>query len=232
MKREDLLFAITDIRDQYIIEYVQKNHSKQEHRQRINRIAAIAACLAIILLTTAVLAPYFSSSNMDYQRYGYRYHFSSYEELKNILPENHVLRRISIQENSIPVCYGTQIPNDQELKEGISIVSLTYEQYFDISVRLNAPDSGEVHFLYEIGLDWPLDKYCSSRALFGPSIAHATVVDISGHEVYYAQQGIKNIIGYTAAVKIDKDILVIDTEIVDEAAFLAYLNALFATGDS
>ncbi len=232
MKTEDVLFCLSDIRDSYITEYMENIQTKKKYLPAIKRIAAIAACLAIIILLPVSYFVFFTDANLEDPRHGNTYSFSSYDELKAILPENHVLGNITIPDNSILICMGTQIPDNRENIEGTSDVPVLYEKYFDISIRFTSQDAGRFDFRYEINLDCPVDKYCSFTGLFGLANTRIEVTEICGYEVYYSPRGVKNPTGYAAAVKIGKDILVLRTELVDEAVFFEYLNSLLATNHS
>lgn len=178
MKTENLLYALADIRERYIVEYGNLVVSPAEKRNW-KRIVSLAACLVLVCSVVSFVYIRFAKAGIEDPRGGIRHTFENLNELDGILPPDHIFRALLFADNiTLNRGYGYHDPNAEKPGE--------FKDYYSFYFSIQYQDGVSAGVNCEANLKMPLSKYLESRKKFQFVDGEIAEIKMNGHTVYYA----------------------------------------------
>lgn len=228
MKTDALLHAITDIHDQYVVEYGKLTEMWKPKASVWKRWMSIAACLVIVGCAVSLLFAHFNHSHMDDPRGGEHYSFANYSALCGILPDKHILRNIDTSESATIICEGyhsTDVQFPVDLPAG---PSLDYDDFTVLEVTVMYQNNTSIRVQCELSIDMSLDNYINSRKPFGTANDQVLEAKVKEFNIRFAQATYPDgaVSGYTAVFADGSDCFTVYSTISDQNTFLEYVTNL------
>ena len=177
MRAEKIIYSMNDIKDDYIIEYAEKEKSTKVKTFHFLRTwGIIAACLAVIIIFTPTLIHLFTPSEIDDPRAGARYEFSNYSELCSVLPDGNILA-------NVPNSKHADISAYVECPEETTDFS-DYSDYSYLNVDVSYDNGTGVNIFCVVKSEKTAKEDIESKPLLSAS-ANVSVTTISDHYIYY-----------------------------------------------
>lgn len=220
MKAEALIYAMTDIRDNYVTEYAMKTGKANRTQASWKKWVSIAACFAVLVLTASLMFAHFGRSAMDDPRGGLYHSFTDYAELCSILPEDHILQQLPITERTTISCEGYYAEE--------AATPATYADYYHIYVNIENSDSIGARIHCEANLEMSMDDFINTRKPFDSISGEVQTTTIEGKTVHFAlmQYSDGSDPFYQAVFSVDEDFYVVSSATTDQAAFLEFITDL------
>lgn len=180
MRVDNFIYSMNDIKDCYILEYVE---TATENRNKIVSIwkylTPIVACFIMFLGITSVLIWHFGKAEIDDPKVAFDYEFNNYDELCDMLPEGHILTNIPNRESAQIVCSASYFDTTADIMD--------YSKCSYVSIDMSYEDNSGVSIWCEVNPEKTTQEYVRMRPLeFLPD--KTKKVMIKDTEVFYTFQ--------------------------------------------
>ena len=177
MKTEKIINSMNDIKDDYIIEYAEKEMgTKVKIVHALRTWGVIAACLALVIIATPTLIHIFTPSEIEDPRAGARYEFSNYSELCSVLPDDNIIA-------NIPNSKEANISASVESPEGTTDFS-DYSNYSYLNVDVSYDNGTGASIFCVVKSEKTAKEDIESKPLLSKS-ANVSMTTISDYDIYY-----------------------------------------------
>ncbi len=177
MKVEKIFYSINDIKDDYVIEYAEKERdTKVKIVHALRTWGVIAACLALVIIVTPTLIHIFTPSEIEDPRAGARYEFSNYSELCSVLPNGNILANVPNSKDAYISAY-------VECPEGTTDFS-DYSNYSYLNVDVSYDNGTGVSIFCVVKSEKTAKEDIENKPLLSTT-ANVSMTTISDYDVYY-----------------------------------------------
>lgn len=177
MRAEKIIYSMNDIKDDYIIEYAEKEKATKVKTFHFLRTwGIIAACLALMIIFIPTLLHPFRPSEIDDPRAGARYEFNNYNELCGILPEGNIIA-------NVPNSKEADISAYVECPEGTTDFS-DYSDYSYLNVDVSYDNGTGVSIFCVVKSEKTAKEDIENKPLLSTT-ANVSMTTISDYDVYY-----------------------------------------------
>lgn len=177
MKAEKIIYAMNDIKDDYVAEYAEKSKpikSKASHHFRTWGI--VAACLALVIICTPTLIHIFNPSEIDDPKAGAQYEFSSYAELYSALPDGNIIANIPNSKDATISAYVICPEGTTDFTD--------YNNYSYLNVDVSYQDGTGVNIFCEVSSENTAKEEIDSKPLKYPP-EEVNMTTVSNCDIYY-----------------------------------------------
>lgn len=217
MSVDRLIYALTDIKEEFIAEYIQYQ-AKKQHTTVIKRIVAVAACVALIACSF-----YLGRSESEDIKGGDWHNFSSYEEFCEMLPDGHLMEYLPNENNINISCSGCINYNATDYAR--------YEEYWYLSVDVEYDNLGGVNVFHTRDY-WKTTNEVANVARAGFPQENSFTKVIAGIEVLFMyREGVDGKFDWLAEFSNGDDLYQVTTYALDNQLLLAFLTEWLELAD-
>lgn len=177
MKAEKIIYAMNDIKDEYVAEYAKKsNLVKLKASHHFRTWGIVAACLTLIIICTPTLIHIFNPSEIDDPKAGAQYEFSSYAELYGALPDGNIIANIPDSKDATINAYVICPEDTTDFTD--------YNNYSYLNVDVSYRDGTSVNIFCEVSSENTAEEEIDSKPLKYPS-EEVNMTTVSNCDIYY-----------------------------------------------
>lgn len=177
MKAEKIIYAMNDIKDEYVAEYAEKSKIvKPKALHHFRTWGIVAACLALVIICTPTLIHIFNPSEIDDPKAGAQYEFSSYAELYNALPDGNIIANIPDIKDATINAYVICPKGTTDFAD--------YNNYSYLNVDVSYQDGTGVNISCEVRSENTAKEEIDSKPLKYPP-KEVSMTTVSNCDIYY-----------------------------------------------